>query len=95
MGDVEFVKSGQTGNFYATAFKGSITTTFNEATCKDLVGKAFPGKVEKIEVEPYEYKVPSTGETIMVGHKYRFIPLQKQPSMEEVVFEPEAVTSGS
>ena len=93
MGDVEFVKSSITGNFYATAFKGSITTTFNEDTCKGLVGRTFPGQVERVQVEPYEYKVPETGETIMLTHKYRFNPMQKQPSMEEVVFAPEAVAS--
>jgi hypothetical protein len=94
MGDLEFVLSGITGNYYATAFKGSITTTFNEDTCKSLVGRTFPGTIERIEVDPYDYKVPETGETVVLTHKYRFTPQQKQPSVESVVFGPEAVGAG-
>jgi len=94
MGDVEFVLSSITGNFYATAFRGAITSTFDEETCKELVGKSFPGTIERVEVEPYEYKVPETGETVILSHKYRFTPQQKQPSVESVVFGPEPVSTG-
>ena len=51
-----------------------------------LLGKTFPGIVEKVEVEPYEYKVPSTGETIMLQHKYRFNPIPNSPTLEETIF---------
>jgi hypothetical protein len=93
MGVVEFIKSSISGNYYATAFKSSITSTFNEDVCKSLVGKSFPGMVEKITVEPYEYKVPSTGETIMLQHKYRFNPEPNSPSMEEIIFAPDMVNA--
>jgi len=89
MGAVEFIKSSISGNFYPTAWKTSITSTFNEEVCKSLVGKTFPGIVEKVEVEPYEYKVPSTGETIMLQHKFYFNPQPNNPTMEETVFSPE------
>ena len=90
MGGVELVKSTKTGNYYATAWKSSITCTFNEEVCKSLVGTKLPGTVQRIEAEPYEYKLPSTGETIMLTHKYQFNPSPNTPTMEEVVFSPEA-----
>ena len=91
-GEVEFVVSKTTGSVYATQFKGSITTTFDEATCRNLVGRMFPGNVERIQVEPYDYTT-ATGEVITLSHKYRYNPVEKQPSMEEVVFAPETVAS--
>ena len=90
MGGVELVKSSKTGNFYATAWKSSITSTFNEDVCKSLIGTKLPGTVQKIECEPYEYALPSTGEIVMLTHKYRFDTSPNTPSMEEVVFSPEA-----
>jgi hypothetical protein len=70
MGGVSFVKSTITGNFYATAWKTSITSTFTEDVCKTLIGTKLPGEIEKVDVEePYEYKIPTTGETIILHHK--------------------------
>ena len=93
MGAVEFIKSSISGNFYASAFKASITTTFNEEICKGLVGRSLPGIVERVTVEPYEYKVPETGETIMISHRYVFNPIEKQQTMEQVVFGPEPIAA--
>ena len=89
MGGVELVKSTKTGNYYATAWKSSITSTFNEEVCKSLVGTKLPGTVQKIECEPYEYALPTTGEIIMLTHKYLFNPSPNTATMEEVVFTPE------
>ncbi len=92
MGDITFVLSSKTGNFYATAWKGSISTTFSEEVCKGLVGKSLPGEIQKVDSEPYEYTIPSTGETIMLTHKYRYNPNPNEETMEEAVFTPEAVS---
>ena len=89
MGGVTLVKSSKTGNYYATAWKSSISSTFNEDVCKSLIGTELPGTVQRIEAEPYEYKLPSTGETIMLTHKYQFNPSPNNATMEEVVFTPE------
>ena len=90
MGGIELIKSSKTGSFYATAFKSSITSTFNEDVCKSLIGTKLPGTVQKIDCESYEYAIPSTGEIVMLTHKYLFNPSPNSPSMEEVVFTPEA-----
>jgi hypothetical protein len=89
MGGVTLVKSSKTGNYYATAWKSSISSTFDEDVCKSLIGTKLQGIVTKVESDPYEYKIPSTGETVMLTHKYRFDASPNTATMEEVVFTPE------
>jgi hypothetical protein len=81
-GDMELVKSSQTGNFYATARKTTITSTFDETVCKSLVGKSLPGKIEKQNTEPYEYTVEETGEVKLLEHTYVFVPEGKEVEQE-------------
>ena len=93
MGGIELIRSTITGQYYATAWKTSITSTFPEEICKHLVGEKLPGTIEKIETEPYEYAIPSTGECITLSHKYRFNADPNSPTMEEVVFMPSVVNA--
>lgn len=83
-GGIEMVLSQTTGNFYATARKSSITTTFNEQTCKALIGTEMPGNIEKQECEPYEYTVEDTGEIITLTHKYMYVPESATPQKQNV-----------
>jgi len=73
-GGIEMVKSNSTGNFYATARKTSITTTFDEATCQALIGTELPGKVEKQDCDAYEYAIKDTGEVIELSHQFVYVP---------------------
>lgn len=93
MGGITFVKSTITGSFYATAWKCSITSTFSEEICKSLVGTMVAGEIQKVESEPYEYKIKETGETIMLTHKYSFNPSPNTLNMEETVFQPEMMNA--
>jgi len=82
-GDLEMVKSNSTGKFYATAMTTSVTSTFNEATCKALVGKQMPGRIIKVECEEYDYTIESTGEVIKISHTYEYVPEEvTQPERE-------------
>lgn len=72
-GGIEAVKSQETGKTYFTARKANVPCTFDENTCKSLVGSDFAGKIERVEVEPYEYTVPTTGETIVLQHSYQYV----------------------
>lgn len=72
-GGVEMVES-QSGNFYATARKASVPSTFDEMTCKGLIGQQIPGSIERVETDPYEYTVERTGEVVTLSHTYRFVP---------------------
>ena len=73
-GGIELVKSQSTNNFYATARKTSVTSTFNEVTCKALIGTELPGRIEKQDCEPYDYTIVDTGEVIELSHRYQYIP---------------------
>jgi len=52
-----------------------------------------PGTVQKIECEPYDYAIPTTGEIVKLTHKYLFNPSPNTATMEEVVFTPELATA--
>jgi hypothetical protein len=73
-GGVEMVKSKETGNFYATVKKANVPSTFDEETCKALIGSEMPGKIIKEECEPYDYVVKETGEEIILYHRWVYAP---------------------
>jgi hypothetical protein len=76
-GDVEMVQSAQTGRFYATARRCSISSTFTEDLAKTLIGKQIRGRIERVACEAYEYTVPETGEIIALTHGYVYNPDEK------------------
>jgi len=78
-GGIEMVRSQQTGNFYATAKKATLPSTFDEATCKGLIGTQMPGSVQKVECEPYEYTVKETGEVLLLNHRYTYVQEESLP----------------
>lgn len=71
-GGIEMIKS-KTGSFYATAKKTSIASTFDEETCKALVGTEMSGNVEKVPCPPYEYTIKDSGEVIEISHRYTYV----------------------
>lgn len=73
-GGIEMTQSKTTGMFYATAKKAIISSTFDEVTCKGLIGTQIPGSIEKEECEPYEYVVQETGEEIILSHRWVYLP---------------------
>jgi len=75
-GGIEIVRS-QSGGMYATARQTSLPSTFNEESCKLLVGQELTGQIQRVECPPYEYTVPSTGEVIVLSHKYDYVPDEK------------------
>jgi len=72
-GDLEMVKSENTGNFYATTRRASISCTFDEKVAEAMIGKELDGTINKIKVEPYEYTLDS-GEKISIAHRWVFTP---------------------
>ena len=75
-GDVEMVQSLDTGRFYATARKASVTSTFTEDTAKGLIGTRMSGVIKRVESDPYDYTIAETGEVIKLAHKYEYQPEQ-------------------
>ena len=81
-GGIEMVKSKTTGVYYATAKKASITSTFDEETCKSLIGSEFPGSVAKEECDSYEYILKETGEVLTLNHRYVYLPEESNQSVK-------------
>ena len=73
-GDPEFIQSLQTGKFYLTAKRCSVTSTFAEESAKSLIGKKMSGSIVRMECESYDYTVPETGEIISLAHTYEYLP---------------------
>jgi hypothetical protein len=73
-GDIEMVQSMQTGKFYATSKRCSITSTFTEDVAKGLIGTRMPGTVERVQCDAYDYTVPETGEVVSLAHRYEYVP---------------------
>lgn len=88
-GGLELVKSRETGNYYATAKRASITTTFDEMTCKSFIGQQIPGSIQRIETDPYDFTIKETGEIISLSH--RWIYLKKGETVEQRVLAEEEV----
>ncbi|MDB0600268.1 hypothetical protein PL373_03750 [Tenacibaculum maritimum] len=72
-GGIEMVKSKETGNFYATAKKAFLPSTFDEQTCSALIGTEMEGKIIKEDCEPFSYTVKETGEEITLQHRWVYV----------------------
>jgi hypothetical protein len=76
-GEIEVAISKETGRPYLTARKTSIPCTFDESIAKTLIGHQLPGGIERVEVKPYEFVVPSTGKKLKLTHSYLY---SKEPA---------------
>jgi hypothetical protein len=71
-GGIEMVKSKETGNFYATAKRAYIPSTFDEQTCSALVGSEMEGKIIKEDCDSFTYTVKEIGEEITLSHRWAY-----------------------
>ena len=71
-GDVAPVKSTQTGRMYFTAKTCSVPCTFDDETCKSIIGSTFPGQIVKVECDEYDFAIPETGEVIQLSHRWEY-----------------------
>jgi len=86
-GGVELIKSSETGNYYASAKRATITCTFDERMCRQLIGSKLPGKVERVACEPYEFSIPGTEEKLQLSHTFKYNP--EPATAEEHVYQEE------
>ena len=82
---MELVLTEESGRYYATAKQASITSTFDEATCKSLVGTKLPGRISKVQCDPYEYTIKETGEVITLSTRWTYNP--NEAALDEMVYE--------
>ncbi len=85
-GGMELVKSQETGRYYATAKRASITSTFDEDFCRSLLGQQIPGSVQRVPCEPYEFTVKDTGEVLTLTHRWVYLK-EGEALTEKVVAE--------
>jgi hypothetical protein len=71
---VEMIQSQQTGRFYLTAKSCYIPSTFDLSSAEALIGSELPGKVARVDSEPYEYRVKETGDVPTLNHRYEYRP---------------------
>jgi hypothetical protein len=86
-GDLELVQSQNTGRFYATTKRCFISSTFDLETAQSFICKSMPGKIVRVICDPYEYKLPESGEMLLLGYSYQYQPddMPAQPiSLPEV-----------
>lgn len=60
-----------------------MPSTFDEETCKSLIGQEIDGTVEKVDCEPYEFTNEETGEVISLD--YRWVYLKPGDTVEQAV----------
>ncbi len=87
-GAPEVLVSKDSGKAYVTSRKASVSCTFDETTCKSLIGSSLTGQIIKVETdEPYEYTAP-TGEVIELTYRWEFV---NESTTEDAVFENQIV----
>lgn len=87
-GDMEVLVSAQSGRPYATAKKCKLSSTFDEPTCKAMIGKTIPGSIIKLPVEePYEYQIPNSEEVITLDYIYSYSATEPSATMEQAVLQ--------
>ena len=84
-GDIEMVQSSSTNRFYATVRRCTISSTFDEATAKRMVGKQIVGQIIRVQCEPYEYTVPESGEVVNLGYTWDYLPETVNAVVKEAV----------
>ena len=84
-GGLQIVKSQETNRCYATMKQATMSTTFDEITCKSLVGEEIPGSIVKVETDPYDFVKPDTGEIVTLSHRWEYV--RESDTLKEIVFE--------
>lgn len=84
-GGIQMVLSKTTKQFYATAKKAYIATTFDEETCKALIGTEMSGCIMKQPCEPFEYTVRETGEIITLTERYVYSEVDTSAKEDEAI----------
>ncbi len=91
-GGIEMIQSKTTGKFYVTAKKAFIPATFDEATCKALIGTQMSGEIIKEDCESFEYINKETGEVASLSHRYIYVSeemaKQQEPSYQNLKANP-------
>jgi len=69
------VQFNSEGNASMGALKATIPANISLALAEDMVEarKTLPGRVARIECEPYVWNNPTTGEPLTLSHTYKYV----------------------
>lgn len=73
-GGLTLIQSSNTGNFYATQHKCSISSTLDENTAKQLIGSQIQGEIVKQETSNYQWTNKITGEVLTLNYHWCYQP---------------------
>lgn len=76
--EIELLISQTTGRHYATLKKCWMSTTFDEQTCKLMLGKKMPGTILKEECDPYSFVIEETGEEMTLNFRNVYSPVESE-----------------
>ncbi len=93
-GGAEAVQSQKTNRFYMTARTCLIPSTFDEQTCKRLVGTTIPGTILKMPSDPYEYSMKETNEVVTLNHRWEYQPVEMTTNLKDDLFIPQHLVMG-
>ena len=62
------------GKASLVALKASIPSNLPKDVLESMIGNKLPGKVERVETEPYQWTNPNTGEELTLSHTYKYVP---------------------
>lgn len=82
-GGIDLVLSKTTGQYYVTAKRAFIPTTFNQQICSTLLGTKIAGSIAKQECDSYEYVVKETGEMITLSHRWVYSPEEEEKAISK------------
>lgn len=74
MSGIEMVQSQETGRFYATARRCTVSSSFSESIAMAMIGSQIPGVIERVQTDAYSFTVPETGEVIQLAHSWQYRP---------------------
>jgi len=94
-GGIEMALSKATGNFYATAKKAYIPSTFDEQTCSALIGTEMSGRIIKEDCEVFTYVIKETGEEVTLNHRWVYTTEDVVKPHQETVMREQNVIANS
>ena len=73
-GDLELMQSSITRKMYATTRKCRINSTLTKEVAERMVGTHLDGTLQRVEIDPYDFVRPDTGEVLKLAHRYEYKP---------------------
>ena len=52
-----------------------------------IIGRTLDGSIKKVEGEPYEYTIPTTGEIITLNYRWEYVSEEESVKNEHLVEE--------